>query len=91
MAGMKWSIRGVDPQLVATVQEVADLNGVSQGECLNEALRQWYAGLSTPDEDADTDLDIPLKELSDMLAAQHSLMEKICVHFGGLTPAPKST
>lgn len=46
----RWTIRGIDPDVIDMVHEVADTSNLTIGEVLNEAIIEWYDAL--PFEDA---------------------------------------
>ena len=47
---MRWTIRKVDPDVIEMVREVADMNDLTLGECVNDAVRDWYDSLPEEDE-----------------------------------------
>ena len=46
----RWTIRGIDPDVIDMVHEVADTSNLTIGEVVNEAIIEWYDAL--PFEDA---------------------------------------
>ncbi len=52
---MRWTVRGIEPDMVRMVREVAALNGLTIGQCMNEAIQEWYDCIPEDGDDDDDD------------------------------------
>ena len=52
---MRWTLRGIDTETRAIVREIAELNGITHGDCVNEAVELWFSALLEDDEEEDVE------------------------------------
>lgn len=50
---MRWTIRGIDEDVIELVREIAEDNQMTFGECVSEAIETWYEGLADADDEGD--------------------------------------
>jgi hypothetical protein len=54
----KWTVRGVDPDVIDMLHDVAGNSGMTIGETLNEAVTFWYDALPDGDDPGAEDIDV---------------------------------
>ena len=67
----RWTVRGVESEVIALVQEISATSGESLGALVTEAIRFWHASLPEADEHPD------LAELRQLLSEQRMLIEQL--------------
>lgn len=74
----RWTVRGIDPEVITMAREVAKTSGWSLGACVNEAVRCWYEAL--PEEgEIDEPLDDGLDSLDLCLSKQRRMLADMTV------------
>lgn len=52
----RWTIRNIDPDTIAIINEIRDQSGTTSGALVNEAILDWYENLEEADADEDDEL-----------------------------------
>ena len=51
----RWTIRNIDPEMIAVINDIRGQSGATSGALVNEAILDWYENLE--EEDAEDDQD----------------------------------
>jgi hypothetical protein len=60
----RWTIRGIDPDVIDMVHEVAASSDMTIGEVVNAAIAEWYEALPVGDDDQDSEINEPEQPLA---------------------------
>ncbi len=52
----RWTIRNIDPETIAIINDMRTQSGASSGELVNEAILDWYENLEEEDDEGGAEL-----------------------------------